>query len=71
MEKTHSTSLPFFNFENLDGEHSEFSRVGGKIIAGGKAKGLLLLLMNSNSFSIHTLEEEIHLNGLRGPPKRH
>ena len=66
MEKTHSTSLTF-SFGNLDMEHSEISREGEKILAGGKARGILLLLMNFNSFSIHTLEEEIHLYGLRGP----
>lgn len=66
MEKTHSTSLTL-SFGNLDMEHSEISREGEKILAGGKARGILLLLMNFNSFSIHTLEEEIHLYGLRGP----
>lgn len=66
MEKTHSTSLTL-SFGNLDMEHSEISREGEKILAGSKARGILLLLMNFNSFSIHTLEEEIHLYGLRGP----
>lgn len=47
MEKTHSTSLTF-SFGNLDMEHSEISREGEKIIAGSKAKGILLLLMNFN-----------------------